>query len=200
MKIKSKTLLLLSCFSMSFLGGLVSSCHDDEQRPVVPEKVQITVNDLHNSWIGEYEGWDSLMHVKTRIQKQLVLNADSTYTNTIGGIVFMPNASNKPQLFEKEAGTYTVTLKDTICVFTFTAKYDSIVDFGRGQLVGYEHKHCHDMKGEEYDLEHYTQTLSVSNAKEQGTFRLLAVDSTLFSLDGKGTPILYYMNVERKEP
>lgn len=177
---------------------LLAAC-GDEQEMQKPELPPLTLSDLQKNWCTAYEGWDSLMNVRTAIQKRLVLNADSTYTNVLGGIVFLPNVPSVPQLFEIEAGKYEVEIADSLCIFTFHCLSDSLVDFGAGQLVGYSAKHLHHLDGTESDVEKYIQTVTVRPG-ENGSYRLHAADSTIFSLDGKGQPVPYDMDIEKKEP
>lgn len=174
------------------------ACNNEEDEDYFAGVTQITIQQLQKVWYGSYEGWDSLMNAKTLIQKQLELNPDGSYTNNIGGIIYLPNSLNKPKLFEKEAGTYEIEINDTICNLIFTVLYDSLVDFGTSSFIGYQKKHYVNLSGEELEKERYLQSMSICRGNN-GEYRLCAVDSMIYSLDGKG-PVVYYLNIQSIEP
>lgn len=192
-KVKDKKI----CLCLPLLFGAILACTNDEEVNKVPENKKITINDLQKTWCGAYEGWDSLMNVKTGIQKQLELNADGTYTNFIGGKLFIPNSKEGP--FESEGGTYTLALMDSVCEINFTVKFDSLVDFGTQKMIGYNKKHYHTSSGDEYELESYTQRFNIING-DKGSFQLSGNDSTLFDLEGNGKPVTYELRIKTNEP
>lgn len=188
---KGKKILL--CIPL-LLGIMLACTNDDEVKTV---QKNIAISDLQKTWCGPYEGWDSLMNVKTAIQKQLVLNTDGTYTNFIGGKLYIPNAKEGP--FESEGGTYTLELVDSVCKINFMVEYDSLVDFRTQTMIGYDKKHYHTSSGEEYELESYIQTFYLIKG-DKGSFQLSGVDSTLFDLDGSGKPVTYTLRIKTNEP
>ena len=151
-------------------------------------------------WAGAYEGWDSLMNARMEIYQELQLHTDSTYSNLLGAIIEMPNIrkSKEPAPVEKESGRYVMELQDSVCLLTFAVSYDSVIDFGTQTFIGYPHKHYHALDGSEYDKESYTLAMRVE-VGEGGSYRLLTADSTLFSMDGLGNPIPYYLDVKVPE-
>lgn len=186
---------------VSILSLIMSSCNKEDFAPKHPQTQSATISDLQKVWVGEYEGWDSLMNAKMKIMRQLALNPDSTYTNVLGAVIDLPNASKEPAPIEKEAGTYEIILDDsaqtaTVC---FTVAYDSIIDFGTQVFMGYDHKHYRTSDGIEHEDTIYQQYFRILRGKE-GSFQLEATDSLMYSIDGNGLPIVYLMNVARMKP
>lgn len=191
-------MMIAGMLFLSFL--LLIACENFESELSQPENVKINVNDLRKTWAGEYEGWDSLMNAKFHIFRRLVLNSDSTYTNVLGAVIDLPNASEEPAPIEKEAGTYVITYNDSTGVVNacFDVAYDSIIDFGTQVFLGYDHKHYYTPDGKEHTDSVYHQSFKIVRG-EKGTFQLECVDTLLYSLDGKSDSIIYYMKEGNKE-
>ncbi len=179
------------------LLGTILACTNDSDVRRVPENKKITIDDLQKTWCGTYEGWDSLMNVKTSIQKQLALNPDGTYTNFIGGKFDIPDS--KEGTFESECGTYTLTLNDSVCIINFTVKCDSLIDFGTQQMIVYGKKQYHTPSGEEYERASYMETFLIANGHAE-SYQLCGIDSTLYNLDGKGGYVQYELRIKTNEP
>ena len=61
-------------------------CDKPELDIVQQDQITVNVSDLLKTWVGEYEGWDSLMNAKFQIFRQLTLNPNGTYTNVLGAV------------------------------------------------------------------------------------------------------------------
>lgn len=179
----------ISCFT---------GCNDCESDIIQPDITTISLNDLRKTWVGEYEGWDSLMNAKFHILRRLTLYSDSTYTNELGAVIDLPNASKEPAPIEKEAGFYEIAYNDStnLVEVNYTVLYDSIVDFGTQKFIGYDHKHYYTSDGEEHSDSVYQQTFKIVLG-EKDSYQLEGTDSLVYSLDGKGNPIVYLMKVEK---
>lgn len=175
-------------------------CDKPELDIVQQDQITVNVSDLLKTWVGEYEGWDSLMNAKFQIFRQLTLNPNGTYTNVLGAVIDLPNASKEPAPIEKEAGVYEILYNDStnFVMLNYIVSYDSIVDFGTQTFIGYDHKHYYTSDGEEHSDSVYQQTFKIIRG-EKGTFQLEATDSLMFSLDGKGNPIVYLLKVENNK-
>lgn len=185
-----------SLIGIAFFAFIAFSC-DSDDGVEAPENDILSVepSDLQKVWAGEYEGWDSMMNVKMKIQRELSLNPNGTYTNVLGAVIDLPNASKDPAPIEKEAGSYEMAICDSVCTLTFTVTYDSIVDFGTQVMVGHNGKFFHYPDGREYEQAVYVQHMLIM-AGDKGAYRFEATDSMMYSLSEENKPVVYYMDVK----
>lgn len=192
MRLLQLSVLSFACFSLFSCG----SDGDNDIHTSDDDTIRIaTLSQIQQTWIGEYEGWDSLQNVKTKIRRQLILNIDSTYTNQIAAMVFVPN--QKVEDFspvEKESGKYSFD-EQNHTVYYHVA-YDSIIDFGQQRFIGFTKKQYNRPNGLHYEKEVYTENVKLNHG-EKGSVIWETTDSALYSLDGKGSFINYFMNIAK---
>lgn len=190
---------LFNLLLFSFVFSCLFSCSSDGNNNIFSSEddtIRIaTLSQIQQTWVGEYEGWDSLQNAKTKIRRKLILNVDSTYTNQIAAIVFIPN--QKVEDFspvEKESGKYRFDEHNH--TIYYYVSHDSIIDFGQQRFIGFTKKQYNRPNGLHYEKGVYTENVKL-NAGEKGSVIWETTDSALFSLDGKGIVINYFMNIEK---
>lgn len=190
---------LLKLSVLSFAYFCLLSCGSDGDHDINfsdDDTIRIaTLSQIQQTWVGEYEGWDSLQNAKTKIRRKLILNVDSTYTNQIAAMVFIPN--QKVEDFspvEKESGKYR--FDESNHTIYYNVAYDSIIDFEQQCFMGFTKKQYNRPNGLHYEREIYTENVKLTPG-EKGSVIWETTDSALYSLDGKGRIINYFMNIEK---
>lgn len=142
--------------------------------PVIDETFIPSLTDILGVWYGEYEGWDVLQQVTTKIKRELALYPDGTYTNNLQGAM---GTRTEFVDFEREAGTYSYDSQTQMV--TYTPLTDSLINFRTHQLT--------------------SSTKDTYQEKAQFSYiidgqRLWYLqDNNLVSADDKTTPVTYYL-------
>ena len=147
---------------------------EGNDNPVIDEAFTPTLTELLGVWNGEYEGWDVLQQVTTKIKRELTLYPNGTYTNNLQGAM---GTRTEFVDFEREAGTYSYDSQTQMV--TYTALTDSLINFRTHQLT--------------------SSTKDAYQEKAQFSFvidgqrRWYLQDDDLVSADDKTTPVTYYL-------
>ena len=175
-------------------SGLIASCIDDDDETELNENVEDVVIDesfkadktfLQATWKGEYSGYDENQKANTNIRRELILNSDGTYTNTILGLLVAKNSNNKDYVeFEKEYGTYRYNGTSSI---TYTVKKDSLINYQTEELEGYTKKHY-------YSSETQTYTEPVQFTTKDGSHAWVTKDVYLSNLSNKDLDLVFIMS------
>ena len=148
------------------------------------------VSYIQGTWLGEYEGWDWLQQVNSKIRRRLVLYPDGRYENLIQGV--LPMAGHDSYVdFEREKGTYNYSVPTR--TLTYLVETDSLLDFRTQQFVGYTNKHYYDHAEDEY-----TETPQFTQETE-GRRKWLTYDNSLLSPEDKKSPLMYSMDKQDEE-
>lgn len=177
--------------------SMFSSCIKDDDEPelnsnasndiVIDESFKATSSFLQGTWKGEYSGYDENQKAKTNIRRELILNSDGTYKNTILGLLVAKNSNNKDYVeFEKEYGTYRFNGPDKI---TYNVSKDSLINYKTEELEGYSKKHY-------YSSETQTYTESVRFTSKDDSHAWVTKDVYLSNLSNKDLDLVFIMNKE----
>lgn len=187
-----RTFYYLAIFMMA--TSLFSSCIKDDDEPelnqnadnvVIDESFKATSSYLQDTWKGEYSGYDENQKANTNIRRELILNSDGTYKNTILGLLVAKNSNNKDYVeFEKEYGTYRYNGSNTI---TYTVQKDSLINYQTEKLEGYTKKHY-------YSSETQSYTEAVQFTTKDGSHAWVTKDVYLSNLSNKDLDLVFIMN------
>lgn len=142
--------------------------------PVIDGTFIPSLTDILGVWNGEYEGWDVLQQVTTRIKRELTLYPNGTYTNYLQGAM---GTRTEFVDFEREAGTYSYDSQTQMV--TYTPLTDSLINFRTHQLIG----STKDAYQEKAQFSHIID----------GQRRWVMQDNGLVSEEDKVTPVQYLM-------
>ena len=154
----------------------------NEMDSYIDDNYTVSISDIQQIWVSEYEGWDEYQQKNTKIKRLLVLKPNKTYSNVIQGILV---EKDKYTDFEHEQGTYSYN--STSKTITYTVTYDSILNYRDQSFDKYNGKKFYSHTDGNY-------TEKVSFLKERnGQRSWISHDTYLQSLTDKTINIAFAM-------
>lgn len=140
----------------------VMSCSKDD------EKNDENKIDILGTWQGEYSAYDPQQSKSVSVQRELVLNADMSYSNKIGGKM---GSTGSFDVWEEESGSYSLS-EGTI---TFNPSSSRRVNFRSNSL-------------ESYTKSSYSERLEIG---EDGSWA--CIDNNLQQSSSSSSGVSYYI-------
>lgn len=173
----------------------ISSCIKDDdddidlnqnvEEVVIDETFKAATSYLQATWKGEYSGYDENQKANTNIRRELILNDNGTYENTIFGLIVSKKSNNKDYVvFEKEYGKYKYNGSNTI---TYMVQKDSLINYQTEELEGYVKKHY-------YSSETQSYTEDVRFTTKDSEHAWVTKDVYLSNLSNKDLDLVFIMN------
>lgn len=159
--------------------------NDLEVESTIDASYSASLSEIHQSWAGEYEGWDSNQKKNTKIRRLLVLEPNNQYVNIIQGVLIESGKSDYVD-FEHERGSYSYNTRTN--TITYTVSSDSVLDYSKQKMDGYRGKKYYDRTEG-----NYTEKVQFSTIKD-GKRKWITRDMYLQSLTDKSINIAFAMS------